>query len=422
MKSRSLSIVAVLLVLTGCFRNPVTNKREGKFISEATEIDIGRQTRDQLVKEYGEMTDPVLREYVAALGKKLVDVSDRPRLNFEFTVLDADMVNAFAAPGGFIFVTRGLLQEMNSEAELAVVLGHEIGHVCAWHSINMIEKHMGATALTLLGTVATAIKAPEAMMMVVQSANLFSTMYLMGYSRENELEADRVGLRYTISAGYEPQAALRFFTRLRELEKQEGLDKWKSFFTSHPPTEDRIKLANRMLSRMNLSRRTFNVGVEPYMEMKGRLPHAAPEDLGVTKDDVYTNAKNGLSFTLPTDWKWDADRRQSLVAFRHKQGEGWGELLRRAVGPGQTVKGAAEKFIQEKHWKFIQGRDVLYPAGYGYLAQYYGPGILGGVYQYRVFFVLRGETVYILYCGSDPENFMGYSIPFEQILRSFRMD
>ncbi len=131
------------LLLSGCVRNPITSKRQAKLISDQAERQIGEGTKASILKEYGELKDPVLAQYVTNIGKRLAAVCDRPKVDYDFTVLNTDLVNAFAAPGGFIFVTRGLLQEMGNEAELASVLGHEIGHVAGWHSIGMIQRQKG---------------------------------------------------------------------------------------------------------------------------------------------------------------------------------------------------------------------------------------------------------------------------------------
>lgn len=401
----------------------MTSRRQAKMISEAAEKEIGAETRKQIIEEYGEVKDPVLREYVSALGRKLVAVSDRPRLEFTFTILDTDLVNAFAAPGGYIFVTRGLLGQLSNEAELAVVLGHEIGHVCAWHSIQMIQKQMGYGALATLGAIGAAIKGgPEAMVMVAQCADLFTTMYLLGYSREFERQADHVGIRYAISAGYKPGAALGFFQRLSELEKQEGVEKWQSYFASHPPTEERIQLAKKYIDLMSVVQRPLSENESLYLEMRDRIPRLPSGEQGRVSGLVYTNAKWGVTFSLPDGWKWEEQRRMTLSSFREVKGEGWGELQRAPAGPGMTAKGLAERWAKEKQWTQLQGRSVLYPAGYGYLGQFYGTGILGGLFQFRALFLVRDGAGYVLYCGASPENINKYLIPFEQILRSFQLD
>jgi predicted Zn-dependent protease len=410
--------LAALLLLSApsCFRNPVT------LISEAAEREIGAETHKRLVEEYGRLDNPVLREYVAAVGRRVAAVSDRPKLAYEFTVLDAEMVNAFAVPGGYIYVTRGMLDELTSEAELAVVLGHEIGHVCAWHSINMIEKQMGYGALATLGAIVSGVQAgPEAMILVAQTAELFTGLYLLGYSREYELEADRVGLRYAISAGYNPEAGLAFFKRLAELEKREGLDKWEPFFRSHPPTGDRIVQAEKYIGRMNVGQRRFTEGFEAYQEMKERLPHLSPGERGRTEGAVFRHEGLGVELELPEGWKWDPGNRRSLAAFRQANGAGWGELRRRTLGAGMDARDFARKTALEKQWTAVGGRQVLYPAGYGFLGHYYGAGALGGAFHIRALFVVRGGDGYSLLCAAPPEKAAEYLIPFEQILRGFKL-
>jgi predicted Zn-dependent protease len=417
-----LAALALWSVTGGCFRNPVTQRREAKLISEAAEKQIGAESHRRLVEEYGEFKDPVLREFVASLGTKIASLSDRPKLEFTFTILDADLVNAFAVPGGYIYVTRGLLEEVTSEAELAVVLGHEIGHVCAWHSINMIEKQMGYGALTTLGAIVSGFQlGPEAMLMVAQTADLFTNLYLLGYSREYELEADRVGLRYAISAGYNPAAALSFFERLDQLEKQTGTDKWESYFRSHPPTADRIRLSQQYIDQMSGARRTYADGFESYQELKRRLPESDPEAMGREEGRVYRHPGWGVTLEIPESWRWEPHRRYAVATFREASGEGWGELRRQRLGQGVTVANYARLFAAEKKWSLVQGKQVLYPAGYGFLGHYYGAGSLGGAYQLRALFVVRGGYGYAVICGAPPERSTHYLIAFEQILRSFTL-
>ncbi|MGQ0645481.1 MAG: M48 family metalloprotease [Elusimicrobiota bacterium] len=423
-RARLAALCAAAAVLAAaCFRNPVTHRREAKLISEATERRIGAETKEDLVREYGELKDPVLREYVSAVGDRLAAASDRPRLDFEFTILDTEMVNAFAAPGGYIFVTRGLLEELSGEAELASVLGHEIGHVCAWHSINMIEKQMGYGTLATLGAIVSGFQlGPEAMIMVAQTADLFTGLYLLGYSREYELEADRVGLRYALSAGYRAEAMLTFFQRLAALEKQEGLDKWESFFRSHPPTADRIQLARRYLGRMDAAGRPAAPPTGSYADMKRRLPSVPESQKGRAEGLVYENDAWNLRFHIPGGWTWEPGARQTLAGFREKDGPAWGELRRLPLKPGEDAAALAEKWAASRQWQVLQAKEALYPAGYGVLGQFYGPGRLGGAYQYRAFFTVSDGAGYVLFCAAPPEHMNKYLIPCEQTLRSFSLD
>jgi predicted Zn-dependent protease len=415
-------LVCFSLLSLGCFRNPITSKRQAKLISEEAERDIGLQTKNAILKEYGELKDPVLAQYVTNLGKRLAAVSDRPKVDYEFVVLDTELVNAFAAPGGFIFVTRGLLQEMSNEAELASVLGHEIGHVAGWHSIGMIQRQMGYGALATLGAIATGIHAgPEAMILVAQTADLFTSLYMLGYSREHELEADRVGVRYMLSAGYDPKAALSFFERLRALEKKEGPDNWESYLRSHPPTDQRIELAKAFLARPFFFHRKTELNEAVYLDMKARLPNLRPEEIGQTQGKRYELPLFGVSLYIPGEWGWEPQGGRSLIGFRKAGGEAWGQLRRETLEKSLTAEEFAQQFAGEHQWKFLQGRQVLYPAGYGFLGQFFGPGVLGGAYVYRGLFIVRDGVGWALLCAATPTRTFEYLVPFEQILRSFEL-
>jgi predicted Zn-dependent protease len=406
----------------GCLRNPITQKRETKLISERAEREIGAETKKKIMEDMGELKDPVLTHYVSTLGRRLAAVSDRPKLDYDFTVLDTGVINAFAAPGGFIFVTRGLLQQVSNEAELASVLGHEIGHVAGWHSVGMIQKQMGLGTLSALGAIVSGVRlGPEAMVMVAQAADLFSGLYLLGYSRENELEADRVGLRYMSSAGYDPRAALAFFQKLAVLEKQEGSDSWESYLRSHPPTEERILQARAFVDRWTLFRRPPVRSDDRYLEMKSRLPRLKPEEEGRTEGLRYRQNLYGVDLTLPDGWGWEPQSGQTLVAFRRKAGEAWGELRREPLAEPMNAQAFAQKYIEDRKGKGLQGRPVLYPAGYGYLAQFYAPGLLGGTYLHRGFFIVRDNAGWVLFGAAAPEKSLEYLVPIEQIFRSFEL-
>ena len=151
----ALLLVAALAAgpIASCARNPVTGKNELSLVSESQEIQMGQQAAQEVAQTIGFVENPALQEYVAGIGKRMAAKSERPNLPWEFHVVNDAAVNAFALPGGFIFVTRGLLAYMNNEAELASVLGHEIGHVTARHSVQQISKAQLATLGLGLGSI-----------------------------------------------------------------------------------------------------------------------------------------------------------------------------------------------------------------------------------------------------------------------------
>lgn len=227
------------LLLAGCATNPVTGKREFRIFSDKDEVALGSKTRDAVIKQYGRYNDPALESYVAGIGRNLAAVCDRQELNYEFYVLDTDMVNAFAAPGGYIFVTKGILKSMDDEAELAGVIGHEIGHVTARHSMKALEKQYGYQALLNVASIASG----KDLSGLQQYSDFLAGALLAGYGRDNEFQADRLGVKYAMAAGYDPRGTAEFFGKLKKMEGGKKANDLEKLFMSHPPTGERIKKA-----------------------------------------------------------------------------------------------------------------------------------------------------------------------------------
>jgi predicted Zn-dependent protease len=201
------------LALSSCAKNFVTKHRQFKLISEKTEIAIGKKAREEIIKEYGSYKDLEWQIYLDQVGQRIAKASDRPNLPYDFTILDTDIMNAFAVPGGYVFVTRGILSQMVDEAELAVVLGHEITHVAAWHGVEMLQRAGLLSTLTALGAVGgIAVGAGEAAIALAQAASVYENLYLLGYGRKNEIESDRYGILYAARAGYDPEASRSIFS------------------------------------------------------------------------------------------------------------------------------------------------------------------------------------------------------------------
>jgi predicted Zn-dependent protease len=196
---------------------------------------MGQATDQQIRQQFGIYESKGLNDYVNGVGQRMVPYSHRPNLQYHFAVLDTPVVNAFAAPGGFIYVTRGILALMNSEAELAVVLGHEMGHVNARHSVKRLSGLM-------LGSVLNKNVAKFAGLASVGMQLLF-----LKFSRSDEYQADSLGIQYARQAAYSPGEMLRFFTALENMSSESSSHKIPTFLSTHPMTSDRIaKVKARM--------------------------------------------------------------------------------------------------------------------------------------------------------------------------------
>src|SRR5687767_10837259 len=238
---RIVQFLLVLLALAGCGVNPVTGKKEIQFVSEASELKIGEQNYAPMRQAEGGDFDvlPEPTAYVNEVGQKLAKVADRP-LPYEFVVLNNSVPNAWALPGGKIAVNRGLLTELESEAELAAVLGHEIVHAAARHGALAMQRGLLLQAAMLATQVAA--QRSDYGGLTVGAANLGAQLLTMRNSREAELESDHYGMRYMAAAGYDPDAAVSLqetFVRLSEERGGRG-GRLATLFASHPPSEERV--------------------------------------------------------------------------------------------------------------------------------------------------------------------------------------
>ena len=241
-----IGLAAALLALAGCTSvNPATGQRQfTAFMSPAKEAIVGAEEHPKILERFGgAYDDPRIGAYTAEIGGRLVHHPDFAGQRFTITVLNSPEVNAFALPGGYVYLTRGLLALANSEAEVAAVLAHEIGHVAARHTAERFSQAM----IAQLGTVVVGALAESSQ--IADLAQLGAGLYLAGYSREQEFEADLLGVRYMARTGYDPRAAESFLRSLgREHQLQariEGEDavRDRGFFATHPRTVDRIQRA-----------------------------------------------------------------------------------------------------------------------------------------------------------------------------------
>lgn len=212
------------------------------FISEETELSLGKGADKQVVQEYGIYQDKELQLYVNDIGQKLIsNLSDKVFRHFYFKLVDSPEINAFALPGGYVYVTRGLLAALNSEAELANVIGHEIAHVTLHHGAKMMVRTIGAQILSIGGAIASPKNAGKWLM---ASTAMFQQINL-GYGREAELESDSQGMLTASMAGYDPTSMVQFLKNLRRQEVMSG-QSYHSFQASHPETRERIVKSDQM--------------------------------------------------------------------------------------------------------------------------------------------------------------------------------
>lgn len=233
---------ALVTFLSGCSTeyNVVTGQEETFYYSTDREVQIGQSIAKQIAKEYKFAEDPLIQKRVEDIAKKLVAVCDRKDIDYSFKVIQDEEVNAFALPGGFIYVNSGLVDKVESDDELAGVLGHEIGHIVARHSIKKLQAIMGYSILRML-----TVPIPQSGE-IGSAADIAFTEIMLGYGRDDELLADQLGTRYTKSSGYNPRAMITFLERLQDINRRKP-PRPKSYFKTHPYVPDRIRIVKQEL-------------------------------------------------------------------------------------------------------------------------------------------------------------------------------
>jgi len=242
---RDLLLLASITLIAGCATTGPQGEQSLILIDTGTEIQMGRETDTGIRQEYPVADDPALATYIQQIGSRVAARSDRKDVQYTFTVLESDIVNAFAAPGGFIYVTTGLLALADDEAEVACVLAHETGHVVGRHSVRAIQNAMGISlaAELLLGEEGEAWG---------QLAGLGAGLFMMRNSREHEFQADQFAVKYAVAAGYDPAGTVRFFEKLVALHGA-GPGGFAGWLSTHPPTDERIVRANNEIGRYDMS-------------------------------------------------------------------------------------------------------------------------------------------------------------------------
>ncbi len=305
MKFITALILALGLTLAGCAVNPVSGERDFTLVSESDEIEQGRRFHEVVLARYGVYEDPELQQYVNRIGQELARKSHRSHLDYSFTVLDTPEINAFALPGGYIYITRGIMAYLDSEAELAGVLGHEIGHVTARHSVRQQSGQMASGLLSILLTAVTGQSA------IGDISQQIGTGLVRGYGREHELEADRLGAEYLHKCGYNPETMLEVIGVLKDQEvyetalaKKEGREPniYHGVFSTHPRNDDRLKTVVRAAKK--LSSKTYRDSNQPAYRglIEGMTWGPSPKQ-GVVKDNRFAHPELRFALQLPAGWR-----------------------------------------------------------------------------------------------------------------------
>lgn len=333
------STLCAALLLAACATNPVTGKKQLMLVSESDEIAMGQQELARARTETGFYPDAALESYVSGIGLAMARASERPNLPWEFHVLDDPIVNAFAAPGGFIFITRGILSHLNSEAELAAVVGHEVGHVTARHTAAMMSQQTGIQGLLGVGAI---LRPDLAQGALGQLAGAGAQMYFLKFSRNDESQADQLGHRYSLTQRYDVREMPNTFRTLQRVSAASGGSTLPGFLSTHPDPGDRVEKTQAWAdtvsdySKLHADRDRF------LSHLDGLLFGADPQQ-GYFENGVFLHPTLKFRFTVPQGWQTANQPQQVIMAEPNGQAQ-----ITLAPAQGNSIDAAAQTFLAQQ--------------------------------------------------------------------------
>ena len=285
-----------LLLLAACAVNPATGRRQLSLINEGQEIEMGREADGQITASYGLVDDAELQAYVSDIGLRLAAASERPNLPWSFKIVDDPIVNAFALPGGFIYVTRGILANFDSEAELAGVLGHEIGHVTARHSVSQMSRQQLQQAVLGVGMVfsETVARYGQVGAAALQVLNL-------RYSRGDESQSDELGLRYISRLSYDPDAMIGVFEMLAQVGGGGDAQRLPEWQLTHPYPENREADMRRLIAETGVPT-TGTVDRDDFLDAIDGVVYGPNPREGYFQETRFLHPEMAFELTFPSGW------------------------------------------------------------------------------------------------------------------------
>lgn len=407
-------LLLLLAVLSGCALNPATGESNFVMMSEQQELDLGRNYSQEIAKQYPRYADEKLQAYVQQVGERVAQHSHRSNLSFHFTVIDSPDINAFALPGGYIYIHRGLLAYLSSEAELAAVLGHEIGHVTARHSVQQQSQSQA------WGIVGQAVAIGTGVGAAGDLTNALGSAFVRGYGRDMELQADGLGAQYLARSGYDPQAMIEVVEVLKSQEdfaREQAAKSGKSaptsgyhgLFDTHPDNDQRLQQV--VGPARALAGGQQEVNQEVFLQHLEGLPFGDSEATGVRRAQQFFHTGLGFTLSYPQGWAL-LNRPDALIGHTADQ-QAFIAMTLEQTKAGQTP---AEFIKQRAGGRRLAAEESLQQAGLqGYTA------VIPGSAAKRAAVIFKGQQAYLFVAVvKPPASLETEDANFLKVIKSFR--
>lgn len=406
-----LLLMGFVFLIPSCAVNPVTGKHELMFLNETDEINLGRETDGRIVQQYRIYEDQKLNHYLNDLCQRVAKVSHRPQLHYQFKILDLPLVNAFAVPGGYVYFTRGILATINSEAELAGLIGHEIGHITARHT----AKQLTQVQLAQLGLGIGELFIKD-IPMLSELAQLGVGLLFLRFSRDHEREADDLGVEYSSKAGYDATYMAHFFETLERLSPgidRSGLPSW---FTTHPNPVNRVEAIRKRAKewQQRLEPRDFIINRDRYLKQIDGLIYGDDPRQGYIEEHIFYHPD--LRFQFPIPLKWRIHHSPSQIQMIDEEEKA---MMILTLTSGLSPKEVAKDFINRTGAIVIRSEAIQ-------VNHLFSQRIISEIYTqkaiYRLlsYFIEKDKKVFMFHGFTSINLFQKYGPTFDHTMRQFK--
>jgi predicted Zn-dependent protease len=411
----ALTVVATIAAgLASCAVNPVTGDRQLALISEQQEIAMGKQYHPEILREMPPYDDQAVQRYVDGIGQALAKSSHRPELPWTFTVVDSAAINAFAVPGGFIYITRGIMGYLNSEAELAGVLGHEIGHVTARHSVAQMSRQQ----LGQIGLVAGMIFLPGTQPYADLAASGLGVLFLK-YGRDDERQADRLGAEYAAGGGYDPAGVTGMLTALARLSEGDGASRGvPGWLSTHPEPASRVAEVQPAIDELRAEHGpALARDRSAYLQrIEGMMVGENPRE-GVIRGNAFLHPELLFQLEFPREWPIQNTPRQVIAAEPNRRAF---LILELAEQAGQNVEQVAQQSMAKAGLRRVDGGRTQINGLDAYVGTWQGTIQNLGAVVVRAAHVAHGKYIYRLAGITPPATYRQAGPVIDSSLGTFR--
>ena len=408
---RAMFLLFAGMAASGCATNPATGNKQLMLVSEAQEIQMGQEADAAVVASIGLYPDPVWQRYIQQFGARLAATSERPNLPWTFRVVDDPAINAFAIPGGFIYVTRGLLAHLTSEAQLASVVGHEIGHVTARHTAAAMSQQQLIGLGLAVGSMANSQVAKYA-----GTANQALGILYLKFSRDNESQADQLGLRYLRRASYDPREMPGVFVMLDRQSKASGnAGRLPTWLETHPSPANRVAAINGQIAALPQDFSGTSVNRDAYERLLDGLVFGLNPRQGFFTGSQFSHPDLRFRITFPDGWTTH-NGAQAVVAVSPAKDA----VIELAQASEPSADAAARAFLAQQGITSSSSTRMSLTGGLPAVSTPFAAATENGTLRGTVLFVEYGGAVYGIVGYAPEARWSTYQSAAGRALQSFQ--